>query len=130
MFCPLVDLYRGDQMKRSLKDMVIRQRKALVVVPLATAAAALALATPAFASGGTSPTTNGCFSTWGNTGSNYHCTSPYATATGRYRNHLACNAQPDFVSSWVSIARGSKVDGLGQLNCAFKASSSRVEFTG
>lgn len=102
--------------------------QAAAVVPLIGAAIFVGVAPSAVASGGTSAKTNGCYSTWGNTGSNSHCTP--ATVTGNYRNHLACNSQADKVSGWLYITKNSTVSGFGQLNCTFKASSARVEFTG
>jgi hypothetical protein len=82
----------------------------------------------ALASGGTSSSTNGCYSTWGNTGSNFHC--PRVTVSGNYQNHLACNGEADKTSSWYWLSAGSSADNLGQLNCRFKASSAYVAFRG
>jgi hypothetical protein len=82
----------------------------------------------AFASGGTSGMTNGCYSTWGNTGSSYHC--PRVTVTGYYQNHLACDKEQDKTSPWSRLTAGSSVDNIGQVNCRFKASSAYVAFHG
>ncbi|MCK9897956.1 hypothetical protein [Frankia sp. AgB32] len=77
---------------------------------------------------GTSPTTNGCYSTWGSTGTNAHCFN--VTVTGNYRNHAFCSAQFDKVSSALYMTRGSTVNNWGQLNCTFSVTRSRVDFTG
>lgn len=104
--------------------------KSGLVSSLAAAAVVVVTAPSSLASGGTSPTTNGCYSTWGNTGSDAHCTNPHVTVTGNYRNHLSCNSQVDKVSGWIYFQAGAYADHWGQLNCTFKASSSRVEYTG
>lgn len=106
----------------------LRSKKTAKVLLVSAAAVAgmAALAPAAFASG-TSPTVNGCYSTWGSTGTNAHCFN--VTETGKYQNHASCDAQPDKTSSWLTIGKGSTVDNWGQLNCTFKVSSSRIQYT-
>ncbi|GAA1514239.1 hypothetical protein GCM10009677_54290 [Sphaerisporangium rubeum] len=113
-------------MKRVATRSLRLGRKAMIVL-LGTVCVVAGTTTSAFASG-TSPTTNGCYSTWGSTGTSAHCFN--VTVTGNYRNHAACQSQPDKVSSWLWITAGSTVDNWGQLNCTFKITSSRIEFTG
>jgi hypothetical protein len=79
---------------------------------------------PAFASG-TSNTVDGCYSTWGSTGTNAHCFK--VTKTLNYRNHAACEAQPDKTSSWTEIVKGSTVPNFGQINCTFTVTSSSIQ---
>jgi hypothetical protein len=93
--------------------------------------ASLALAgsgAAAMASSGTSGSTNGCYSTWGNTGSSFHC--PKVTVSGYYQNHLSCDKETDKTSAWYWLRAGSGADNLGQVNCRFKASSAYVGFHG
>jgi hypothetical protein len=83
--------------------------------------ATFALTTPAFASG-TSANVNGCKSSWGSTGSSVSCQP--ATVTMHFRNHAACSGSPDQNSGSIAITSGSKVSGVGQINCTFSMSSS------
>ncbi|MEU3503312.1 hypothetical protein ABZ726_22000 [Streptomyces hundungensis] len=84
---------------------------------------------PVAIASGTSGTTNGCYSTWGSTGTNAHCTNPSIQMDGAVRNHASCDFEADKVSGWIWTTRGSVFDNWGQLDCSWHVSRSRVEYT-
>ena len=91
--------------------------------------AVAALAAPVAASAsGTSATTFGCYSTWGSTGSNAHCTNPYVTYPAYYQNHGACLWSSDVNSSWVWFNQRDWNSGWGQVNCVFDIQQSWVNW--
>ncbi|WP_282202139.1 hypothetical protein [Kitasatospora fiedleri] len=56
------------------------------------------------ASSGTSNNVLGCYSTWGNTGTNAHCFN--VTLGGTFQNFAACNVEADKYA-YLSISQGS-----------------------
>ncbi|MFE5584504.1 hypothetical protein [Kitasatospora sp. NPDC056531] len=95
-------------------------------VGVLAAAATVGLAPLAFA--GASSTTNGCYSTWGNTGSDAHCNNPNATQDGNYGNYESCSAESDN-QTWVWFGAGSVSNDWGQEDCTWSANWSAVRFT-
>lgn len=91
---------------------------------------AVGVATPMANASGTSPTTMGCFSTWGSTGTDAHCTNPYATANGDYANAARCGWEPDMNSGAIRLTAGARVPDFGQLDCTFEVQSSYVIYAG
>ncbi|MFE5584505.1 hypothetical protein [Kitasatospora sp. NPDC056531] len=96
-------------------------------IGILAAAATISLSPVAFA--GQSSTTNGCYSTWGNTGSNAHCVDPHVTVTGNYENYENCSAESDNYSGWNSFDSGAYVNGWGQVDCTWSANYSQVWFS-
>ncbi len=94
--------------------MVMRKSLARATVIGGLAVAAVAAVAP-LASAGTSNTTLGCYSTWGSTGSNAHCSNPYALDDGDYTNHGSCYYSSD---QWSSL--------WGQVDCTFSINWSEV----
>ncbi|MEV7778721.1 hypothetical protein [Kitasatospora sp. NPDC088351] len=92
------------------------------------AAAAVAVVSPAAMASGTSNDVNGCYSTWGSTGSNAHCKD--VTATGFYRNAASCNWSLDQQSAEYMFLFGSSKQDWGQVDCTFKINFSWVNFRG
>ncbi|MFE4971780.1 hypothetical protein ACFRAR_06645 [Kitasatospora sp. NPDC056651] len=97
------------------------------LVGIFSAAAITTVAPSAFA-GGTSGTTNGCYSTWGNTGSNAHCTNPVVTVSGYYQNFGSCSYSSDQYSTRYFYSQGSAPNNWGQVDCTFSISYSRVNY--
>ena len=111
-----------------------RSRKSTRVARLAAvgglAIAAIATVSPSAFASGTSGNTNGCVSTWGDTGSNGHCTAPHVTVTGNYSNYAVCGGLGDNQDSgWYYMTEGSYVDGWGQVDCTFSVSHSEIHFS-
>ncbi|MFB7128014.1 MULTISPECIES: hypothetical protein [unclassified Kitasatospora] len=100
--------------------------KVAAVAGLATVVA-LGVAPLASASG-TSGKTNGCYSTWGTTGTNGHCYP--VTADGNFRVSADCNLEPDGSSGWSYFYKNANIGGFGQYDCTFKINSSWVEYSG
>lgn len=92
--------------------------------------AAIAVAAPMASASGASGVTNGCFSTWGSTGTDAHCTVPHVTVTGNYANHAACDFEPDHTSAWSHFPVPAEIFDFGQIDCTFSVSWSSVAFTG
>lgn len=107
----------------------LRSTIAKVSIVGAFASAALAGVTPPALAAGTSGTTNGCYSTWGSTGSNAHCTNPSVSQDGNYRNYGNCYYSSDQYSGWVWFGKGSYVDGWGQVDCTFSINYSYVLYS-
>jgi hypothetical protein len=92
--------------------------KALIVGGLTIAAGAAVV--PMVSASGSSAVSFGCYSTWGSTGSNAHCTAPSATYSGNYRNWAWCNTvEGALTSKWQWFNAGQYVPGFGQVNCTF-----------
>ncbi|MER5520050.1 hypothetical protein [Streptomyces sp. NPDC002763] len=89
------------------------------------AVAAVTVAAPTALASGTSPTTYGCYSTWGNTGSNGHCQS--VTRTGDFQNEVDCSFGGDS-SIWYLFHSGSSHDTWGYAECTFSANRSWINF--
>ena len=81
------------------------------------------------ASASTSSTTNGCYSWWGNTSSDGHCTDPYVTYSGYYQNYAYCDFSSDQSSSWTWYSRGSKPNAWGVVECTFSVSQSHIHYS-
>ena len=92
------------------------------------AIAAAATLVPTASASGTSGTTNGCYSTWGSTGSNAHCTNPYVTYPGNFRNHGLCFLEGDQTSSWRWFNQFDWNPGWGQVDCTFQINESFVDW--
>ena len=87
--------------------------------------AAIGVVTP-MAGAYQSDTNDGCFSTWGNTGTDAHCTNPFALVNGNYSNHADCDFESDPTSGKQYYYFGQVVNDFGQLNCTFNVTSSYV----
>ncbi|MDR3036042.1 hypothetical protein [Kitasatospora cineracea] len=91
------------------------------------AATALVAAAPLASASGTSASVNGCYSTWGSTGTSAHCYN--TTDAGSYQNEAYCGGLDyDRASGWVYIGRNSTVSNWGQLDCRWSINSSDVWF--
>ncbi|MEV7778720.1 hypothetical protein [Kitasatospora sp. NPDC088351] len=105
----------------------VRSKIARSVAIAGLAVAAAVAAAPAATASGTSGQTNGCYSTWGSTGSNAHCKS--VGVTGYYRNHAECSWQSDRWSTYYYFWNLSSQPNWGQVDCAFSIESSWVDYT-
>lgn len=92
------------------------------------AVAALAAPVSSASASGTSDTTLGCYSTWGSTGSNAHCTNPYATYSAYFQNYGACLWSSDVASNWTWFNQGDWNSGWGQVDCVFDIQESWVNW--
>jgi hypothetical protein len=92
----------------------------------ALAGAAVAVAAPTALASGTSSQTYGCYSTWGNTGSNGHCQS--VTKTGDFQNEAYCNTGLSDTSVWHYFKYGSSHSTWGYAECTFAVDRSWVNF--
>jgi hypothetical protein len=103
--------------------------KVVLVAAIAGGGGVAALSGIAHASG-TSPTTNGCYSTWGSTGANGHCSNPHVTESGKYQVHGNCSFQNSQSSGYIYYGAGSYIPNWGQINCTFQIDNSSVEYEG
>ncbi|MGJ5754783.1 hypothetical protein FB563_2970 [Streptomyces puniciscabiei] len=90
------------------------------------AIAAVALSTPAALASGTSPKLNGCYSTWGSTGSVGHCAR--VTETGQYKNRGVCTFGNED-SIWTVFYSGESHPKWGGVECTFDIEKSYIMFT-
>ncbi|MER6568678.1 hypothetical protein ABT288_21475 [Streptomyces sp. NPDC001093] len=103
-----------------------RNTIARVAALAGVAVAAVALATPSAMASGTSPKLNGCYSTWGSTGSVGHCVK--VTEAGQYKNHGVCTFGSE-ESLWTSFGYGESNPKWGGVECTFNISKSYIMFT-
>ncbi|MFJ5308505.1 hypothetical protein [Streptomyces sp. NPDC088350] len=110
-----------------LTQTATRARKTMVraVAIAGLAAAAVTMAAPTALASGTSSTTYGCYSTWGNTGSNGHCQS--VSRTGDFQNEIDCSLSGDS-SIWYLFHSGSAHSSWGYVECTFSANKSWINF--
>ncbi|MFF7897206.1 hypothetical protein ACFZCV_00030 [Streptomyces sp. NPDC007920] len=102
----------------------VRKTMARAVAIAGLAAAAVTMGAPT-ALAGTSPTTEGCYSTWGNTGSNGHCQS--VARTGDFQNQIDCSLLGDS-SIWYLFNKGASKPSWGYVECTFSANRSWINF--
>ncbi|MGJ5754779.1 hypothetical protein FB563_2966 [Streptomyces puniciscabiei] len=104
-----------------------RSRKTLAraVAIAGLAAASVTVAAPTALASGTSPTTYGCYSSWGNTGSNGHCQS--VGRTGDFQNEIDCSFSGDS-SIWYLFHKGNSKPNWGYVECNFSANRSWINY--
>ncbi|WP_159039717.1 hypothetical protein [Streptomyces sp. TP-A0356] len=90
------------------------------------AIAAVALSAPSAMASGTSPRLNGCYSTWGSTGSVGHCVS--VTVAGQYKNRGVCTFGNED-SIWTVFGYGASNPKWGGVECTFDISKSYIMYT-
>ncbi|KUN78298.1 hypothetical protein AQJ66_31700 [Streptomyces bungoensis] len=88
--------------------------------------AAVALATPSALASGTSPKLNGCYSTWGSTGSVGHCVK--VTKNGQYKNRGECTFGKED-SLWTDFWIGDSNPKWGGVECTYNISKSYIMYT-
>ncbi|MEV0484165.1 hypothetical protein AB0I69_26585 [Streptomyces sp. NPDC050508] len=97
------------------------------VAALAGAAVAVvALAAPSAMASGTSAKLNGCYSTWGSTGSVGHCVS--VTKSGQYKNRGVCTFGNED-SLWTVFGYGESDSKWGGVECTFDIEKSYIMYT-
>jgi hypothetical protein len=92
----------------------------------ALAGAAVAVAAPTALASGTSPTLNGCYSTWGSTGSSGHCVS--VTQSGQYKNRGVCTFGNED-SIWKHFGYGQSDSKWGTVECTFDIEKSYIIYS-
>ena len=92
--------------------------------------AALGVVAPSAFASGTSGNTNGCYSTWGSTGSDAHCHSPGAQKAGNYQNYGSCWNSGDQSFTYTGVYVGWIDPDWGQVDCVFSINCSRVNYLG
>jgi len=113
---------------------IFATRKALANAALVSAlsVAAIGVLAPTANAYYRSNTWAGCYSTWGNTGTNAHCNDPWAAAqdgtsggneiggqSGDWANHALCDFESDMTSSRSYFYYLHSYDNFGQLDCTF-----------
>ncbi|MFF7897202.1 MULTISPECIES: hypothetical protein [unclassified Streptomyces] len=88
--------------------------------------AAIALSAPSAMASGTSATLNGCYSTWGSTGSVGHCVS--VTKIGQYKNRGVCTFGNED-SLWTVFRIGDSNPKWGGVECTFNIEKSYIMYT-
>lgn len=91
------------------------------------AAAAIVSAAPGASASGTSSKTYGCWSTWGDTGSNAHCQK--IEKSGYFANKGYCDWSSDQTSGHDWKDAGTSDPDWGQIDCTFHISRSLVEWS-
>ncbi|MFI6850648.1 hypothetical protein OG535_01855 [Kitasatospora sp. NBC_00085] len=104
-----------------------RSRVARGLAVLGLGVAAVVVVAPGALASGTSNKTNGCWSTWGSTGSNAHCQN--VTDGGNYVNKSICSWSSDQVSDAEWFDRGASKDNWGQIDCTFNVEKSWVDYS-
>ncbi|MBP5938358.1 hypothetical protein [Streptomyces acidiscabies] len=90
------------------------------------AIAVVALSAPSAMASGTSPKLNGCYSTWGSTGSVAHCVS--VTRGGQYKNRGVCTFGNED-SLWKFFQGGESNPKWGGVECTFDIEKSFIMYT-
>ncbi|MFJ3306229.1 hypothetical protein ACIPSA_24545 [Streptomyces sp. NPDC086549] len=103
----------------------VRNTIARVAALAGVAVAAVALATPS-AMAGTSAKLNGCYSTWGSTGSVGHCAR--VTTTGNFKNRGVCTFGNED-SLWEFFGAGESHPKWGGVECTFDIEKSFIMFS-
>ncbi|MBB4794331.1 hypothetical protein [Streptomyces nodosus] len=104
----------------------VRNTIARVAALTGAAVAAVALSAPSAMASGTSATLNGCYSTWGSTGSVGHCVN--VSKYGQYKNRGVCTFGNED-SLWTVFRIGESNQKWGGVECTFNIEKSYIMYT-